>query len=316
MKTLLLLLLLLTHPLYSQEFFTRVAGNPSWEVVDTPPFDELLLSWNGDRPNEGKISIFLSVRSEGEWSPEIPYMEWRSDGQTSFEPLRIGAAYNDQDCLFLNPGAVADGFRVRAEGRVEQLTSFSAACSLKGEHPFEPPQQELPSVLIAGVEPKSQMALNHPHSRRICSPTSTSMVTHFLGGAPLDPIHFSQKVYDERFDIYGNWVLNVAEASNQLGPEWRCHVERLESFEKLHRHLSQNLPVVVSVRGSLAGAPQAYAEGHLMVVVGYDRDKQRVAVIDPAFGTDEEAATTYPLDDFLAAWGARRNLAYLFDRSP
>lgn len=312
----LLLLLLLTIPLYSQEFFTRVTSSGSWEVVDTLPFDELLLSWNGHRPEEGKLLISLSVRSNGEWSPEIPYMEWHSEGQTSFEPLRIGAAYNDQDCLFLNEGAVADGFRVRAEGKTDQLTFFSAACSLRADHHFEPPRQDLPSLFVNGVEPQSQMALDHPHHRRICSPTSTSMVVHFLGGAPLDPIAFSQKVYDERFDIYGNWVLNVAEASNQLGGGWRCHVERLSSFEKLHAHLARNLPVVVSVRGALAGAPQAYAEGHLMVVVGYDREKQRVAVIDPAFPTSEEAVTSYLLNDFLAAWGARRNLAYLFDTSP
>jgi hypothetical protein len=125
----------------------------------------------------------------------------------------------------------------------------------------------------------------------------------------LDPISFAKLVHDDAFDIYGNWILNIAESYNQLRSP--CHVERLTDFSALHAKLMQGKPVVVSVKGTIPGAPKSYPAGHLICIVGYDGDK--VYCIDPAFPNNESTFVSYDLRDFLTAWGIRRNLAYVFD---
>jgi hypothetical protein len=121
-------------------------------------------------------------------------------------------------------------------------------------------------------------------------------------------------VHDDEWDIYGNWILNTAQGYQETGGAFRPHVRRLNGFPAVHRYLSEGLPVVVSVRGPLEGAPHPYASGHLICVIGYE--KGRVYCIDSGFPDDASTWTSYAMSDFLTAWSRRGYIAYVFPKEP
>jgi hypothetical protein len=65
------------------------------------------------------------------------------------------------------------------------------------------------------------------------------------------------------------------------------------------------------VRGAIADAPQEYANGHLLVVVGYDAVDHAIICHDPAALTHEDTLKKYDLQDFVQAWERSRRLAYI-----
>jgi len=87
-----------------------------WEETAVSPFNELIISWNALRPQSGKYRIEASIKSEGAWSPWILYAEWGAKDQKTFtsKPAK-SAAFSYQDCISLEEGRLADGFRIRVE---------------------------------------------------------------------------------------------------------------------------------------------------------------------------------------------------------
>lgn len=263
-----------------------------WHKESTTPFKELILSWNGIRPKNGAWTFWVSIQ-EGPW---LKYAEWGAEGQKSF----------NQDIVIAE--RLCTEFRVKVEGEeLEGLRSLHP-CLFNPEEFSVVMPEELPPVLL-DVPGRSQITLNHPRCKDLCSPTSVATALNYLlGSKKIDPVAFAKCVYDEKFDIYGNWILNTAECYNQT--QIPCHVARLASFKNLHAELMAGRPVVASVKGIIPGAPKPYHHGHLMCITGYE--KGRVYCIDSAFDSDEKTRTSYHLNDFLAAWGLRRNLAYIF----
>lgn len=279
--------------LFSKTYFST---QPIWEESDTIAFDELILSWNGIRPKQNTWTFWVSLH-EGEW---LKYAEWGPTNQRSFKSVGHFAS-SSQDVVI--PKEVCTHFRIKVEG--EELESLHRlnVCLSNSTHFAPTPPQNLPSVLLTNVLRQSQIALPHPRHRDLCSPTSLCNAINYP-----DPISMASRVYDEAFDIYGNWILNVAEGYNQT--QSPCQVERLLDFSSLHAQLMKGKPVVVSVKGTIPGAPIPYNRGHLICVVGYDENK--VHCIDPAFPNNDSTFVSYDLNDFLAAWGTRRHLAYTF----
>jgi hypothetical protein len=160
----------------------------------------------------------------------------------------------------------------------------------------------------------SQMALTTENCMRLCSPTSITAVIRFLSSSnDLLPVTFASQVLDTHFDIYGNWILNVAQASHELQDNWDCYVVRLTSFNQIIHQLSKGYPVVVSIQGDLPGSCLPYQAGHLLVVKGYDSKNKEVICMDPAFPKNELTLIRYPFAHFLAAWQRRFGLAYIFE---
>jgi hypothetical protein len=286
-----------------------------WIEEQVSPFDELMISWNAARPEKGKYLIYASVKIEEQWTPWLLYSEWGKEGQASFSNTADGVKVY-QDALEVLEGKKATAFQIRTaaeEGAdvngIWALHVYTNGDRLAKETP------ELPTVLL-DVEGLSQMVLPHPRHKDLCSPTSTAIVTRFLSkNQDIDPNEFAQEAWDGGFDIYGNWVFNVAAAASKLGPKWHCWVERLNGFEDLHARLMEGTPVIVSVRGPLPGSALPYAKGHLMVVKGYDAADKRVLCLDPAFPEDEKTAVSYDLNDFMEAWNRRGRVAYVFHRA-
>lgn len=287
-----------------------------WKEENLSPFDELMISWNAVRPREGKFLFYVSVKTD-KWSPWLLYASWGSDGQSSFlsttkeAPVKVY-----QDTLEIMEGKKGIAFQIKivAEGDANLRSIHAVHVYTNGDKSKEL-QKTDPSLtsIYLEVPGLSQMALNHVRHADLCSPTSTTAVTRYLSkDQTIDPLFFAQQSWDSGFDIFGNWVFNVAQASTHLGDRWNCWVERLHGFNDIHSYMKQGTPVIVSVRGPLPGSAQPYAKGHLLVVIGYDSLNQKVFCMDPAFPSDNETQISYTLGDFVQAWSRRGNVAYVF----
>jgi hypothetical protein len=284
-----------------------------WKIEGIPPFDELMITWNGARPAEGKFHFSVSVLLD-KWSPWLLYATWGSDGQTGCHskstdaPIRVY-----QDALEVLEGQKATGFQIKVvpEGVIRGLHVYT------NSDKTQEPQQTIPysEPVILPVKGISQITLKHARPRDLCSPASTTAVVRYLSNnEQLNPVYFADHSWDGHFDIFGNWVFNVAQAAAVLGPKWDCWVERLSGFDDIYRRLHQGTPVVVSIRGPILGGAEPYPRGHLIAVIGYDPKEQKAICMDPAFPADEKTIVRYDLSELLQAWNRRGRVAYVFNK--
>lgn len=285
-----------------------------WKEEKVPPFDELFLSWNGERPTDGLYRFYIKVKTD-EWSPWFLYATWGKGAQggciDTIDEIPIRVSY---DALEILQDLKGIGFQIKVEGeggaylqKIDSLHVYTNG-DLK-----EPSDLDKLAPISLPVEGLSQMEILHPRADDLCSPTSTVAALRFLTrNQAIDPLHFAKGVWDETYDIFGNWVLNIAEGWRWLGKRWGIWVERLSGFSSLHRKLEMGTPVVVSVRGPLPGGAFPYEGGHLLVVRGYDPLNKRVLCMDPAFRTAGETLVDYDIEDFMKAWGRRGQIAYVF----
>ena len=290
-----------------------------WEERQIAPFDELLVSWDAERPSSGSFSLQVSLWIDT-WSPWLDYAFWGPEDQYTFKQdlLEFGVRVY-QDAVEVLEQGKATGFRIRVLANDQaSLTGFRAlhiSAIDRSRHSvnFTPVQDLFIELPVAGL---SQMALPDERNHRLCSPTSTTAVINFLSdNLNVSPLDFANSIVDSAFDIYGNWILNTAQASHWLGKSWHCFVARLTSFNQIIEQLIKGYPVVVSVKGPLPGGALPYASGHLVVVTGYDSKNQEVICMDPAFPSNDLTHIRYPLNEFLNAWKMRQGIAYLFHHS-
>lgn len=301
------------------EIFFSTCITPVFEKSTSLPFNELILSWNGFRPKIGRWAFYVSLY-QSDWSPYLKYAEWGQNEQKTFQSAPPDSnARSYQDVVSPKTGH-ASAFRILVaaeEGAdLSMLHGIHVFCTDSSKFQTAP-LPDLPSLCLNGVFPHSQMTLPHPRHRDLCSPTSTTAAINFLlKKKAVDPLAIAREVHDSGFDIYGNWILNTAAAYEALNGNYQTFVARLPNFSAVHAQLAKELPVVLSVKGTLPGAQIPYPYGHLILVIGYDGSARKVLCMDPAFNSDGETLVAYPIEPFLEAWGTRRNLAYLFIRSP
>ena len=291
--------------------------NYTWIVPKVKFFDELLLSWNAERPSRGHYVILCSVYIQNQWSPWLLHAVWGALCQYSFHDVSSQAPVQSfQDQIELHDGQMATGFRIRIEAcdgaNLDRFyTLYACASMLKLSKPvWRQPSHSSPHLSVPGL---SQFRLDHPRSTSFCSPTSTTAVIHYaLANRQLNPLQFAKHVYDAGFDIYGNWSFNIAQAFVELESQWQCFCARADGFETVWHYLKKGLPIVASVKGSLSGSYLPYANGHLLVIKGYDALSQQVLCMDPAFPLDEQTSIGYHWEEFMQAWENRHYLAYFF----
>lgn len=289
-----------------------------WEETLLCPFNELIISWNAQRPRQGSYLIQVSLFTT-EWSPWFDYAFWSRHDQYSFKKhLPEKCIEINQDTIEILEGNKADGFKIRLTA--QEKTSLADFKSLytsaidRSTHAVSAAACEN-VFLNLKMDGLSQIALPDERRLRVCSPTSTAAVIHFLSNSSEpSPLEFANAVIDSAFDQYGNWVLNTAQAYEILGKSWNCFVARLTTFDQIIDQLRKGYPVIVSVQGPLHGGALAYQSGHLLVVKGYDSETREVFCMDPAFPTNELTLVKYALSDFLIAWSRRQGTAYLFNR--
>jgi hypothetical protein len=287
-----------------------------WIQEDCGLFNELIVTWNGKRPSSGQYLFYVKLKLES-WSPYLLYGLWGHREQASFAssiegcPVRVY-----QDVVEVSNQQKASGFAVLivCENGASLKDLYSLHVYTNQQHAIDRSDLE-ERFLRLPMPGLSQMVLSHPRAKDLCSPTSTTAVIHYLGKSSLNPVSFADLVWDQSFDIFGNWVLNLAQASSEMGPSWECWVQRLSGFSDIYERLARGDPVVVSVRGPLIGSAQPYAKGHLLVVIGYNPAPKNVLCMDPAFPLDSQTLVSYPLQDFMEAWKRRGMIAYIWQKT-
>ncbi len=292
-----------------------------WAQKQTTPFEELLITWNASRPTRGHYSIYVSVKT-GNWSPWLLYATWGNAFQkgtvSTLENLPVRVY---QDAVETLEGALGNGFKVKIIAEkgadISGLKSIHVCSSKPNSMVVSSQCIDITKSYQLAVNGLSQMALIDERGNRLCSPTSTTAVIRFLKNEDtLDPIQFAENVWDASFDIFGNWVFNVAEAYNQIkDASISCWVERLTGFQNILERLQEGFPVVISVRGPLTGSAQSYKSGHLLAVIGFDSKTREVICMDPAFDKNSETQVRYNLEDLVTAWNRRKNVAYIFRKA-
>lgn len=284
-----------------------------WETA-LSPCSEAAVSWSGERPEKGRVTFLVSVRQKEAWSPWLYYAEWGNRGQIMFRD-DLDTVRSCEGALQMK-GVLCDGVRVQAIASggadLDRLHGLSV-------HPVpskgpETPTEELAFVFIESVPRFSLIALRHLRHLDLSLPTCMAILLNYaFGDNRVDPVEFASRVIDDDTGFYENWSFNAAEASHrlQLPVEWRY----LASFDELHALLLQGYPVIASILGYLPGAVRSHRTEHALCVIGYDPAGPSVQCIDPSFPNAKAALISYPLADFLKAWGKSHGRAsYLNSR--
>lgn len=311
----------------TQESSSSLARQWCWTRQTQNRFSGLIFSWNALRPIRGYYSFWMRVRESKtkHWYNWHEMARWGTDAQGAIlqksftSKHRLGTHYAHVH-LELPKGRIADAFEVKIKAHYNACLTNIRNISVNtytlskfiSERTYARRAwlKKLVSVYLALVPRKSQMNLKHPHYRSLCSPTSVSILLSYLLDRTIDACAVAQGVFDHGLKIYGSWPFNMAHAFEVAQGNILFQVERLDSFKALHDLLCQGIPVIVSVRGALKGAPLLYEHGHLLVVVGWNQRFGKVLCHDPSFKGDHTTAVAYDLDDFLAAWERSRRLAY------
>lgn len=310
---------------FDETDFASTCNECLWEKDSCVPFTELILSWNAMRPSSGNLTFLVNVKyGDNIWSGWQRMAEWGERLQRSFINKTNPYVHTKHVRVEMQHGIVGRGYKVKvvfnkgAEPR--DLRALFACLSNLKQFKVARPNLSSPSTFIHGVPKQSQMVLDHPRFRDLCSPTSTSIIVNYFTAKfnghsarqVLDDYvsNFANKVYDRKLNIYGNWQLNVAQAFDASKGDVFFRVERLNGFSDLYDYLRKKIPVAVSVH-RLPGGALPYKSGHFMVVVGWNQAKQKVLCIDPAFEGSSRTLRAYKLWDFLQAWGRSVNLSYI-----
>lgn len=287
-----------------------------FSTTNIPHFTQLLCNWNALRPS-GHFSFFVQLHSakKKRWGLWHKIADWGASVQKSYETVSDGIAKHIYVRSEIESGDKADGFRVKVVGAGADLGLLKALTVNTSDHTKFAHEKfrkgTFASLLLEGVPQKSQLELNHEDKRKMCSPTSCSMVCEYITGRYLDPLSFATGCYDKGLRVYGSWPFNMAHAFEVADGSHLFYATRLQGFCALYKQLERKLPVVVSVRGAIIGAPKAYDNGHLLVVIGYDAHKHCIICHDPAACTDGETLKEYSVDSFIKAWDRSRRLSYI-----
>ncbi|MBI3508526.1 MAG: C39 family peptidase [Chlamydiia bacterium] len=289
-----------------------------WEVQDSEPFDQLLLTWNGKRPSSGRYSFFISVRQSNQWSPWLYYAEWGSCGQIMFsDNPKTSLALTHEGRLTVKKGT-CDAFRILIEAsggaRLDTLRHLFAA--LLSRPLLVAPESTAPlsSVQLTSFPRQSQITLRHPRSSDMSLPVCMALTARYLE-VNVSPLDIAAKVIDDDTGFYENWSFNIAEVSSYF-PERTLRLIYLSDFAALHSYLRQSLPVIVPISGWMRGGFRSYRMEHAICVIGYDAEEEKVLCIDPGFPSDKATFVSYDLADFLKSWGKHYNKAIVIAALP
>ncbi|WP_017414914.1 C39 family peptidase [Clostridium tunisiense] len=320
------------HGVYSRE------GSYISTVINTSPFESLIISWNVITPKNTKIRVWGRVFVDDTWSSWLSLGTWatNSDRFSSCENTSDKLASVSTDTLKIKgDGNTASALQYKIEffsedGETTPSLSLVAATiknTLAGQNiPLAYKDNVRKEVIdnyegVLPVYPYSQMTKDPKIAHVMCSATSTSMVLRFHG-VDITPEEVAFGLYDSHYKGFGNWIFNTAYISS-FGLE--SYVAYFHSIEDLKRELIKGNPVIVSVRYKqpdcdkslpvITNAACSFTFGHIIVVKGFviEEGKEYVVVNDPAAKTDVGVSLRYALEEFLAAWGGR--VAYVIHKN-
>ena len=277
-------------------------------------FDTLIPSWNVETPPASSSTLEVRAYTQNRWTRYYSFGKWSSNSVSSSVNGQTDADGTlSTDTLKLKRPATQFQYRLTLSAKTNsslpraKLLTFST--DLSTQTPLKDAQGNRSSWgKTLNVPERSQMVFKAGEGW--CSPTSLSMVLAFWGLNKSVP-EVASKVYDSAYGGTGNWPFNTAYAAS-LGLE--AYVTRLAGMGALEDSIARGIPVITSIgfkAGEIEGAPVAWSEGHLLVVVGFDK-VGNVVVNDPAGKNEREVRRTYSRVEFERAWmGHSRGTVYL-----
>lgn len=163
------------------------------------------------------------------------------------------------------------------------------------------------------LEPPRRAQSAYVGGNVLCSPTAVSMGLGFWAKTlrrpelDCDVPEVQRGVFDAAYDGTGNWSFNMAFAASQSGI--KAYVSRFRDVRDLEDWVDSGVPVACSVSyGLLRGKDKRESDdGHLVLLVGFDRDGNPV-FNDPGRNV---VRLTYQRADFERAWATSRRTVYL-----
>ncbi len=289
----------------------RQARLTSPEIATLFPFDQLLLSANVVFPSGGELEAQARAKTPLGWSPWFSWGTFRPGGSASRSTEnRFGRMETDVLKLARKASAFRYRLLLRPKGPKPPLLRLAAACYTDSSLPFRPQTAAGTGAMKLDLPKRSQIALNAPHSRDICSPVSLSMVLAGLGKRS-PALHTAAAVRDKARAIFGNWFFNTAYAGS-LG--LHSVLTRLNSLDEARAYIEAGVPVIASLTfgpGGLRGAPLKRTSGHLMAITGFAGNGD-VVVNDPAAPDNSTVERVYNRRQFEEAWlGNKFGLSYI-----
>ncbi len=256
------------------------SGTYTSPVVDTDPFEYMVLSWNADTPRSTYIEILGRVRVLGEWSNWLSWGKWTSssfveNGKVSLPGSTTGDSKEDSlakiaiDELIVKgeKGETASAFQYRlvlyasGNGGTDDKVSPKVrlvACTIRNTLPgqsitklFHEDAPDLSNLdLDVDVPVYSQYTRDPQIAAIMCSPTCMAMVLGYYG-IDVSPEEVAWNARDYQTGIFGNWSFNVASVASYGLTSYVDYIvpeAGADPWYTVKQHIAANRPVVVSVR--------------------------------------------------------------------
>ncbi|MDR0953522.1 MAG: C39 family peptidase [Elusimicrobiota bacterium] len=265
-------------------------------------FDSLVLSVSAKLAKEAALLIQASVKTEKGWSGFYKLAYISKNYKKTFTHDKDAFANIAVDTLLPKGKAQYFKYQITVLGHAQiglicaALTNAevkynkSLALETLGLNDFE-----LKAAPLSQREFKDKKLQD-----KICAPACLTMVLNYYG-KKTTLAETIKNVYDDTTNTYGVWPLNTALAA-QFG--LNACVVRASSIAQIEGELYKGKPVIVSLsykKGELKNALQPQTQGHLVVIIGIDKNGNIIA-LDPAAKTAKQARIVYSREQFAKAW--------------
>jgi hypothetical protein len=247
--------------------------------------------------NNGKMEVFVSPI--GEYGEINIGSEESSDSISSEIDLFVLKDDINDPSLIFN----IVGFSLESFSKTQSLITISIydkVSEIRDIRPNKTIQLDVPQM--------SQMTFAPEIRRRICSPTSISMVQEYLGNKS-NILALADRAYNKTHDMYGVWPQNIWAMSGKGLIGYVC---RLSDYGDVISLLENRVPLIVSINykeGELTSAAIKETSGHLVVITGLS--EKCVLVNDPAAEAVDNVAREYDINEFKKVWLGKKGVAYI-----
>jgi hypothetical protein len=279
----------------------EVLGRFETEALPLPPGKKMVISWNAKAEKGSYIEIMIRTKTSKDWSPWMFYGQWCPNySRGSVQNQNYQDVILDIDELIskesLTMCQIAFEITRDSSSVVNPiLMDLFVAIEIKKE-------VEAVEVLNIDLEvPMISQMLIRDIGKIACSPTALTMIFNYYG-LNFNAIDVARHCYDSGSDMYGNWSYNVAYAGLH---DFEAYVDYCYDVSELITYIQCGIPIVASVKTSeiIEGAPQAYPEGHLIIIRGFMQEEEPYIIVnDPASLTEMDVKRYYKLSEFLKIW--------------
>lgn len=255
--------------------------------IETKEFTSLVASWAATSSTNATVELELKVKVNGVWSDFISYQKWGLGLKNSMfdQTVSLIKLSTDEVVVLNNQKGCCIQYRItlnRSDLSVESPKLSLVAFALEiPNYEYNVDLSNYPKSVIHYVPKLCQLDVPSI-GNSICSPTSSTMLLKYKGEDFSSFDTFEHRYIANLFkdygnNIYGNWAY-CAIGMGSFG--YDAYVARYYSIEELIAHIATTGPCAISVKGQMNSDKKNYkTNGHLLVVIGYEYDRNDNLVI-------------------------------------